>query len=255
MTWNLASGLEGKRVLVTGGAGGIGREVALAFAAAGSRVAVLDLDQEKVNAVVAEMQGGPHLPLAADLRPVAGHAGIIAAVVGAFGGLDVLVSAAAVLVRRYSVDEVTEADWDFQHEVNLKATFFLNQAAARVFRTQGRGGRIINFTSQGWWSGGFGGSVAYAASKGGVVSMTRGLARSLAKDGITVNAVSPGAADTAMMRSGMTDEQLAGVVAAIPLGRMAAPSELAGTVLYLASDHAAYVTGATINVSGGWLMY
>jgi NAD(P)-dependent dehydrogenase (short-subunit alcohol dehydrogenase family) len=85
--------------------------------------------------------------------------------------------------------------------------------------------------------------------------MTRGLARSLAKDGITVNAVSPGAADTAMMRSGMTDEQLAGVVAAIPLGRMAAPSELAGTVLYLASDHAAYVTGATINVSGGWLMY
>ena len=182
MTWNLASGLEGKRVLVTGGAGGIGREVALAFGAAGSRVAVLDLDQEKVNSVVAEMQGGPHLPLAADLRPVAGHAGIIAAVVGAFGGLDVLVCAAAVLVRRHSVDEVTEADWDFQHEVNLKATFFLNQAAARVFRTQGRGGRIINFTSQGWWSGGFGGSVAYAASKGGIVSMTRGLARSFGPD-------------------------------------------------------------------------
>ena len=201
------------------------------------------------------MQGGSHLPLAADLRPVAGHAGIIAAVVGAFGGLDVLVCAAAVLVRRHSVDEVTEADWDFQHEVNLKATFFLNQAAARVFRTQGRGGRIINFTSQGWWSGGFGGSVAYAASKGGIVSMTRGLARSFGPDGVTVNAVSPGAADTAMMRSGMTDQQLAGVVAAIPLGRMAAPSELAGTVLFLASDHAAYITGATINVSGGWLMY
>jgi len=255
MTFNLASGLEGKRVLVTGGAGGIGREVALAFGAAGSRVAVLDLDQEKVNSVVAEMQAGSHLPLAADLRPVAGHAGIIAAVVGAFGGLDVLVCAAAVLVRRHSVDEVTEADWDFQHEVNLKATFFLNQAAARVFRTQGRGGRIINFTSQGWWSGGFGGSVAYAASKGGIVSMTRGLARSLGPDSVTVNAVSPGAADTAMMRSGMTDQQLASVVAAIPLGRMAAPSELAGTVLFLASDHAAYITGATINVSGGWLMY
>ena len=224
MTSNLASGLEGKRVLVTGGAGGIGREVALAFAAAGSRVAVLDLDQEKVDSVVAEMQGGPHLPLAADLRPVAGSRRKSSRrVVGAFGGLDVLVCAAAVLVRRYSVDEVTEADWDFQHEVNLKATFFLNQAAARVFRAQGRGGRIINFTSQGWWSGGFGGSVAYAASKGGIVSMTRGLARSFGPDKITVNAVSPGAADTAMMRSGMTDEQLAGVVAAIPLGRMAAP--------------------------------
>ncbi len=85
--------------------------------------------------------------------------------------------------------------------------------------------------------------------------MTRGLARTFAKDRITVNAVSPGAADTAMMRSGLTDEQLAGFVANIPLGRMAAPSELAGTVLFLASDHAAYITGATINVSGGWLMY
>ncbi len=255
MTWNLASGLDGKRVLVTGGAGGIGREVALAFAAAGARVAVVDLSEEKVKAVVAEMDGGPHFPLAADLRPVAGHAKLIEAVADSLGGLDVLVCAAAVLVRRDSVDEITEAVWDFQHDINLKATFFVNQGAARVFRTQGHGGRIINFTSQGWWSGGFGGSVAYAASKGGIVSMTRGLARSFAKDGITVNAVSPGAADTPMMRSGLTDEQLAGFVATIPLGRMAAPSELAGTVLFLASDHAAYITGATINVSGGWLMY
>ena len=186
------------------------------------------------------MEGGPHLPLAADLRPVAGHADLIETVGRRLGGLDVLVCAAAVLVRRASVDEVTEADWDFQHDVNLKSTFFLNQAAARVFARQGRGGRIINFTSQGWWSGGFGGSVAYAATKGGIVSMTRGLARSLAKDGITVNAVSPGAADTAMMRSGMTDEQLAATSS--PRSRSAAwrrPSELAGTVLFLASDHAA----------------
>ena len=255
MSWNLASGLEGKRVVVTGAAGGIGREIALAFGAAGARVAVVDLDPDKVEAVVAEMPGGPHLPLAADLRPVGGHAAILGTVGGAFGGIDVLVCAHGVLVRRHSVDEVTEADWDFQHDVNLKATFFLNQAAGRMLRAQGRGGRIVNFTSQGWWSGGFGGSVAYAASKGGVVSMTRGLARSFGPDKITVNAVSPGAADTAMMRSGMTEQQLAGMVAAIPLGRMAAASELAGTVLFLASDHAAYITGATINVSGGWLMY
>jgi len=255
MTWNLASGLEGKRVLITGGAGGIGREVALAFAAVGARVAVVDLSAEKVEAVVDELEGGPHLPLATDLRPIANHAGLFEAVTAAFGGLDVLVCTAAVLVRRDSVDDVSEADWDLQHDVNLKATFFLNQAAGRLLRTQGHGGRVINFTSQGWWTGGFGGSVAYSASKGGIVSMTRGLARTFAKDGITVNAVSPGAADTAMMRSGLTDEQLAGFVANIPLGRMAAPSELAGTVLFLASDHAAYITGATINVSGGWLMY
>jgi NAD(P)-dependent dehydrogenase (short-subunit alcohol dehydrogenase family) len=254
VSWNLGTGLAEKRVLVTGGAGGIGREAALAFGAAGARVAVLDLSEEKVRAVVAEMEGGPHLPIAADLRPVAGHATLIETVAGALGGLDVLVCTAAVLVRRDSVDEVTEADWDLQHDVNLKSTFFLNQAAARLFRAQGSG-RIINFTSQGWQSGGYNGSVAYAASKGGIVSMTRGLARSFAKDGITVNAVSPGAADTAMMRSGLTDAQLASFVSTIPMGRMAAPSELAGTVLFLASDHAGYITGATINVSGGWLMY
>jgi NAD(P)-dependent dehydrogenase (short-subunit alcohol dehydrogenase family) len=255
MSWNLASGLNGKGVLVTGAAGGIGREVALAFAAAGAHVAAVDLSYDKVATVVCEMAGGPHLPLAVDLRPVAGHPQLIEKVRDTFGRLDVLVCTAAVLVRRASVDEVTEQDWDFQHDVNLKSTFFLCQAAARAFREQGGGGRIITFTSQGWWSGGYGGSVAYAATKGGIVSMTRGLARSLAKEKITVNAVSPGAVDTAMMRSGMTDEGLAGVVAGIPLGYMAHPSELAGTVLFLASDHAGYITGATINVSGGWLMY
>ncbi|WP_137929614.1 SDR family NAD(P)-dependent oxidoreductase [Mesorhizobium comanense] len=255
MAFDIGSGLEGKAVLVTGGSGGIGREVCLAFAAAGSRVAVVDIDQGRVDAQVGEMEGGPHLAIGHDLRPVSGHAELIAQVVGAFGRLDVLVQTAAVLIRRASVFDVSEADWDIQHDVNLKASFFLCQAVARTMKEQGTGGRIINFTSQGWMSGGFGGSVAYAATKGGIVSMTRGLARSLAKDKITVNAVSPGAADTAMMRSGMDDAALAATVAQIPLGYMAAPSELAGSVLFLASNHASYITGATINVSGGWLMY
>ena len=160
-----------------------------------------------------------------------------------------------VLRRRATIDEVTEEDWDVQFNINLKAVFFLNRAMADLLRAAGRGGRIVNFTSQGWWTGGFGGSVVYAASKGGVVSMSRGLARTLAADGITVNTVSPGAADTAMMRSGMTDEGLADFVKMIPLGRMAEPAEVASAVLYLASDLASYVTGATINVSGGQLMY
>jgi NAD(P)-dependent dehydrogenase (short-subunit alcohol dehydrogenase family) len=255
MAFSIGSGLDGKSVIVTGGSGGIGREVCMAFAAAGSRVAVIDVDQGRVDELVAAMEGGPHLAIAHDLRPVAGHPALIARVVEQFGRLDVLVQTAAVLIRRPSVFEVSEADWDIQHDVNLKASFFLCQAAARTMRDQGGGGRIINFTSQGWMSGGFGGSVAYAATKGGIVSMTRGLARSLAKDKITVNAVSPGAADTAMMRSGMDDAALAATVAQIPLGYMAEPSELAGSVLFLASNHAGYITGATINVSGGWLMY
>jgi NAD(P)-dependent dehydrogenase (short-subunit alcohol dehydrogenase family) len=255
MAFNLGSGLEGKNVIVTGGTGGIGSEICLAFAAAGSRVAVVDLDQSRADEVMSRMEGGPHLAIGHDLRPVSNQHVVIDKVLEAFDRIDVLVQTAAVLVRRPSVFDVSEADWDFQHDINLKASFFFAQAVARVLRDQGKGGRIINFTSQGWMSGGFGGSVAYAATKGGIVSMTRGLARSLAKDRITVNAVSPGAADTAMMRSGMDDAALAATTAQIPLGYMAAPSELAGSVLFLASDHAGYITGATINVSGGWLMY
>jgi NAD(P)-dependent dehydrogenase (short-subunit alcohol dehydrogenase family) len=166
-----------------------------------------------------------------------------------------LAHVAAVLVRRSDVDEVTEEDWDLQHTVNLKATFFLNRSAARIMKEQGVGGRIINFSSQGWWTGGFGGSVVYAATKGGIVSMSRGLARSYARDGITVNTVSPGAVDTPMLRDGLSEEQLEQQVSAIPLGYMASPSDLSGAVIFLASEHGRYITGATINVSGGWLMY
>jgi NAD(P)-dependent dehydrogenase (short-subunit alcohol dehydrogenase family) len=255
MSWNIGAGLEGKGVIVTGAAGGIGREVALAFAKAGSRVAAVDINEAGVGEVAAAMEGGPHLALGVDLRDVAGHERLVARVQQQLGRVDVLANTAAILIRRGNVDEVTEEDWDLQHDINLKAGFFLNRAVARALKAQGRGGRIINFTSQGWWSGGFGGSVVYAATKGGIVSMTRGLARSYAKDRITVNAVSPGAADTAMLRSGLTEEQLAQQIAQIPIGYMAPPSDLAGTVLFLASDHASYITGATINVSGGWLMY
>ncbi|MEQ8695114.1 MAG: SDR family NAD(P)-dependent oxidoreductase [Bauldia litoralis] len=255
MAFDLEAGLQGKSVLLTGATGGIGREVALAFGSVGARVAAVDIDADRVTALVDEMEGGPHLALPYDVRPVAGHTALVEQVIDAFGTLDILVQTAAVLVRRPSVFEVSEDDWDFQHDINLKASFFLAQAAARCMRDQGTGGRIINFTSQGWQSGGYGGSVAYAATKGGIVSMTRGLARSLAQDKITVNAVSPGAVDTAMMRSGMDDAAMAGVAAQIPLGHLAKPSQLAGTVLFLGSDHADYITGATINISGGWLMY
>jgi NAD(P)-dependent dehydrogenase (short-subunit alcohol dehydrogenase family) len=249
-------GLEDKGCFVTGAAGGIGREIAIQLAQAGALVAVVDLDQSACEAVVAAMDDpSRHLAISADLRDLASHDALLGRARDAFGRLDVLVCAAAVLRRRNTIDEITEEDWDAQFDINLKAVFFLNRAAARIFREAGRGGRIVNFSSQGWWSGGFGGSVVYSASKGGIVSMTRGLARTLAPDGITVNHVAPGAADTAMMRSGMTDEGLAKFVEMIPMGRMAEPGEVASTVVFLASDLAGYVTGATMNVSGGQLMY
>ena len=255
MGWSLGAGLEGKGVVVTGAAGGIGRAVAQAFAANGARVMAVDLRREGVEETVAGMEGGGHLAVAADLSDIVAHGALVERAEAEIGGVDVLAHLAAVLRRRATVDDVTEDDWDVQLDVNLKAAFFLCRAAANAMRRRGGGGRIITFSSQGWWSGGFGGSVVYSASKGGIVSMTRGLARTYGPDGITVNAVSPGLVDTPMLTDDLAPEALEALTRATPLGRVARPDELAGTVVFLASDHASYISGATVNVSGGFLMY
>jgi NAD(P)-dependent dehydrogenase (short-subunit alcohol dehydrogenase family) len=252
MTWQL--GLEDRGVVVTGAAGGIGRAVAVALAQAGARVAAVDLTAAASAEVVAGLEAPErHIAIGADLRDLARHDAILEEAREAFGRVDALVHLAAVL-RRLSMDEVTEDDWDALLDGNLKTTFFLNRAAARALRAQGRGGRIVNFTSQSWLTGGFDGSVVYAASKGGVVSMSRSLARTLAPDGITVNTIAPGAVDTAMFRT-VPEEGLEAFVRMIPMGRLAQPVELTGAVLLLVSDHASYITGATLNCSGGQIMY
>ena len=255
MAFDLAAGLEGRGVIVTGAGGGIGREVARAFAAAGARVLAVDLRAAAVEAVVAELEGEGHIAAAADLSDLGTHDALVARARSELGELYVLAHLAAVLRRRPSIDDVTEEDWDVQLDVNLKAAFFLCRAAARAMVEQGAGGRIITFTSQGWQTGGFGGSVAYAASKGGIVSMSRGLARTYGPHDITVNSVSPGLVETPMLTDGLSDEVYESLKRQTPLGRVAAPHELAGTVVFLASRHAGYISGATINVSGGFLMY
>lgn len=236
--------LRGKRLLVTGAAGGIGRAVALRALAADAQVWATDVHG-------GEADGLTVTPF--DLRDVGALDELCRSAAREMGGLDALVHVAGVIVRRDSIEAVTEADWDLQTDVNLKATFFLDRAAARVM-AEGGGGAIVNFASQGWWTGGFGGSVVYSAGKGGVVSLTRGLARSLAPQGIRVNVVAPGAVDTAMME-GLSEESLNAFLAQVPLGRMGTADEVAVTALFLVSDAAAYVTGATLNVSGGQLMY
>ena len=255
MAWSVGAGLEGKGVIVTGAAGGIGRAVTEAFATTGARVMAVDLRQEAVEEVVASLPGSGHVAVAANVVDLQGHDGLIGRAKEELGSLYALANLAAVLRRRGSLDEVTEEDWDFQHDVNLKAAFFLCRAAGRAMIEQGQGGRIITFSSQGWWTGGFGGSVVYAASKGGIVSMTRGLARTFGPHRITVNSVSPGQVHTPMLMTGLAPEVYETMKKQTPLGYVAEPAELAGTVVFLASDHAAYITGATINISGGFLMY
>jgi len=254
MTWRNDSGLDGRSVVVTGAAGAIGRAVASAMGEAGARVVGVDMPGSTVRDVMAGLPGGAHTGIEADLLDLTTHAGLFEQA-RAIAPLTALVHLAAVLRRRDTVDDVTEDDWDTQLDVNLKTTFFLNRTACQAFREQGTGGSIVNFTSQGWWTGGFGGSVVYASSKGGVVSLTRGLARSFAADGVRVNAVSPGGVNTPMMREGMTDDAMAAFLKLVPLGRLAQPDEMAGAVVYLASAASSYVTGTVLNVSGGQLMY
>lgn len=255
MAWSVGAGLDGKGVIVTGAAGGIGREVTKAFATAGARVMAVDQDQAALDSLIHDLDGSNHRGVAINIADLSTHADLIARARSELGSLHALAHLAAVLQRRNDVNDVTEADWDYQINTNLKAAFFLCRSVAQSMVDQGQGGRIITFTSQGWWTGGFGGSVVYAASKGGVTSMTRGLARIYGPHQITVNAVSPGQVRTRMLLEGIKPEVLDGMVAATPLGRIAEAEEIAGIVVFLASRHAGYITGATINVSGGFLMY
>lgn len=257
MSWNLGGGLEEKGVVVTGAGGGIGRAVAVAFASAGARVCAVDVRQDAVEEVMATLPNRErHLAVATDLLELDRHDGIFRRAQETFGRFDVLAHLAAVLRRRYEIDDITEQDWDLQLDVNLKTTFFLNRSAAKILRAQGRGGRIINLTSQSWWTGGFGGSVAYAASKGGIVSLSRGLARSLAPYGITVNTVAPGFVETPMLVKDVPEEQLEEWKRMVPLGqRFTTPEEVAAPILFLASDGASHITSTTINVTGGQLTY
>lgn len=255
MNEGIGFGLEGKCVAITGASGAIGSELARAFAQAGARVALVDLDAARLADVASTLPGSGHVPIAADLRDIAALGAVAADLQQQLGGLDVLVNCAGLLIRCKDLDDITEADWDAQHDVNLKGLFFLTRAAVGLMRAQGRGGRVISFVSQAWWTGSYSTAVVYAASKGGVVSLMRGFARSYSKDRITFNAIAPGAVDSEMMRSGLSEDQVQAMVDQIPLGYMSPAGDLAGAALFLASDHARYMTGSVLNVSGGWLMY
>jgi NAD(P)-dependent dehydrogenase (short-subunit alcohol dehydrogenase family) len=255
MTWSVGAGLDGRGVILTGATGGIGSAVAKGFASAGAKVMAVDLDQGRLDDLVGGLEGSGHATAAVDLRDLGTHQAIVERATSELGGVYVLANLAAVLRRRGSLDEVTEDDWDLQHDINLKSAFFLARAAGNAMIAAGNGGRIILFSSQGWWTGGFGGSVAYASTKGGVTTMCRGLARTFGPHRITVNCVSPGQVHTPMLMTGLAPEIYENMKKQTPLGYVAEPEELAGPVVFLASDHARYITGATLNVSGGFLMY
>lgn len=247
-------GLRDKVVLCTGAAGGIGRPTARLFAEEGARVVCVDRDPGAAESVAADLPGGDHVGLAADLRDRTSADGMVEEVVARTGRLDVLAHLAAVM-RPAAVPDVDEELWNDHLSVNVTATFFLARAAADRMRAGARGGRIVLVTSGAWLSGGLPTRLPYATSKGAVTTMVRGLAKTYGGEGITINAVAPGLIDTAMMRSGLDATTRRSLEDATPLRRFGRPTEIASVIVFLASAHAAFVTGASVNVSGGQTLY
>jgi 3-oxoacyl-[acyl-carrier protein] reductase len=244
------SDFSGKVVVVTGGSRGIGRACAVAFAKAGATVVLTYAGNDAAAEEAVRLAGARTAAVKFDVSDTAACASAIDAVLAQHGRLDVLVNNAGVAVDGLSV-RVKDEDWDRQLDTNLKGAFALARAAARPMMKQ-RSGAIVNLVSVVGEMGNAG-QAAYAASKAGLVGLTKALARELGSRNIRVNAVSPGFIDTDMTKK-LPDGLRARLLESIPLGRLGTAEEVAKSVLFLASDEAAYTTGEVLKVNGGMYM-
>ena len=248
-------GLNGKTAVVTGGASGIGRAIALGLAGAGAVVAPVSRRIEKVEETAAEIEkvSGRRPPVhAVDVLDIPATQRVFGKIADECGSLDILVNCAGATIKKPSM-ELTEEEWDRVADTNLKALFFCCSSAAKLMIKNDGGGKIINIASLGAYAG-LNEVAAYCASKGGVLSLTRALGREWAEQGINVNAISPGVFRTPL-NSHLLDikERHDMFVSRTPMGRIGNVEELVGAAVYLASPASGFMTGQAIIVDGGFL--
>jgi 3-oxoacyl-[acyl-carrier protein] reductase len=244
---------KGKVAVVTGAAQGIGRAIALGFGREGANVVAADLQADKAQSVAAELQatGAEAHAVEVNVASEASVKRLAEQTFNRFGRIDVLINDAGVYLRS-SVVDMTEEDWDRTINVNLGGNFLCSRAFVPAMRAQ-KSGRIISIAS----------SIAhngakqfahYAASKAAIIGFVKALAREVAPDGITVNAICPGSSNTEMPRRHRSEEEVMARLRATPLGHVLEPEDMVGPILFLASDAAAYVTGQTYNINCGTVM-